>query len=148
MPSLSNPNSLVRYGGTEQSSLITVSVNEVSLGTFDSYSGGEPTAKGNKHRAGGMGLEVSYGSLPSWSDITVSRVYEWARDWELERTLVGLAGRVTAHMTEQPLDPDGNAYGKPKVWQGRFLGVKPGKADSTSDAVRLWEIDIEVTSQA
>lgn len=141
-------NSLARAGGTEQSSQITVSVDEVALGVFDTYTGGEPLAKANKHRAGGMGLEVSYASLPSWSDITVSRVYEWARDWEMERILVRKAGRVTAHMTEQPLDAAGMAYGSPKVWQGRFLGVKPGKADSTSDAIRMWELDIEITSQA
>jgi hypothetical protein len=135
-------------GGVEQASSITVVIGGQALGVFDSYSGGEPAAKDNKHRPGGMGAEVSYGSLPSWSDISVSRVYQWDRDWELERDLVPLAGRVSFSMTEQPLDPDGNAYGNPKTWSGRFLSIKPGKADSTSDAVRMWEIDAEITSQA
>lgn len=135
-------------GGTEQSSLITVVVNGQSLGTFDTYSGGDPAAKGNKHRAGGMGPETSYASLPSWNNITVGRVYQWDRDWELERSLVPLSGRVPFSMTEQPLDPDGNAYGNPKTWTGRFLSVNPGKADSTSDNVRMWEISAEITGQA
>lgn len=138
----------VPIGGVEQASSITVVVDGQVLGIFDSYSGGEPTAKSNKHRPGGMGAEVSYGSLPSWSDISVSRVYQTDRDWELERTLVTKAGRVSFSMTEQPLDPDGNSYGNPKTWSGRFLGVKPGKADSTSEAVRMWEIDAEITSEA
>lgn len=132
--------------GTEQNFLLTIVVDGQVLGTFDSYSGGDPAAKSVKHRPGGMGPEKSYATLPSYSDITASRVLEPQRDWELIRQLTQKAGRVDASMTEQPLDADGNVWGNPKTFAGTFLGLKPGKADSTSDAVRMVELDMSVVT--
>lgn len=133
---------------TEQNYLVSVVVNGQALGTFDAYSGGDAQAKSVKHRPGGMGPEKSYSSLPSYTTLTVSRVLEPARDWELVRSLTQIAGRVDASMTEQPLDANGVAWGKPKTFTGHFLGVKPGKVDSTSDAIRMFEVDIDVTAIA
>jgi hypothetical protein len=130
---------------SEQNFLLTVVVDGQSLGTFDSFSGGDATAKSIKHRPGGMGPEVNYASLPVFSALTVSRVLEPARDWELIRTLNQKAGRVNASMTEQPLDADGNPWGNPKVYSGAFRGVKPGKVDSTSDNLRMFEVDLDVS---
>lgn len=130
---------------SEQNYLVTVVVNGTALGVFDSWSGGDAVAKSNKHRAGGMGPEKAYASLPSYTDMTVSRVLEPARDWELVRSLKNLAGDVNASVTIQPLDADGNTWGKPKVYSGMFLGVKDGKVDSTSDAIKMFELDISCT---
>lgn len=138
--------SLLTFGGTEQQYRVTGYVNEVALGTFDTMSGGEPDAKDNKHRPGGMGFEVSYASLPSWSDVSVERVYEHKRDWELERSLENKTGRVTCHVVAQPLDPDGNAFGRAKTYHGAFRGLTIGKVDSTSDNVRMWGFKMEVVS--
>jgi hypothetical protein len=74
------------------------------------------------------------------------RVYERTRDHELVRTLVGKAGIVNASVTEQPLDPNGAAWGNPIIYTGRFLGLTPGDADSTSETPRMFELDVEVTS--
>jgi hypothetical protein len=127
---------------SKQQFLITVVVDGISIGVFDTHSGGDSQAKGNKHRPGGMGDEVSYASLPSYSDLKVTRVYERNRDHELIRTLSAKSGLKPASMTEQPLDADGNAWGKPTVYTGRFLGLSRGDTDST------FELDIEVTSIA
>lgn len=134
----------LEIAATEQNYLLTLVVNGKSLGTFDSFSGGDASAKSVKHRPGGMGPEKSYASLPSYTDLTISRVLEPSRDWELVRQLTQIAGRVDASMTEQPLDADGNPWGSPKVYTGQFLGVKPGKVDSTSDALRMFEVDMSV----
>lgn len=127
---------------TEQSYLLTMVVDGQALGTFDSFSGGDAAAKSVKHRPGGMGPEKSYASLPSYTDITVARVLEPARDWELIRALTQKSGRVDASLTVQPLDADGKAWGSPKTYSGQFLGVKDGKVDSTSDALRMFELDM------
>lgn len=133
---------------TEQNSVITVVVNGQSLGVFDTSSGGDSTTKAAKHRAGGMGNEVIYASLPTYSALTVGRVLEPARDYELIRALYPLIGRVTASVTEQLLDADGNTSGNPKTWTGSLSGVKPGKTDSNSTNVRMFEIDIDVSTVA
>lgn len=133
---------------TELNYLLTVVVDGTSLGTWDTYSGGEPMAKEVTHRPGGMGPEQAYASLPTYNTLSISRVLVPSRDWELIRSLTAKAGRVNASMTEQPLDADGNAWGKPTVYTGSFLGIKPGKADSTSDSLRMVEIDIRPTQRA
>jgi hypothetical protein len=132
----------LEQAATEQNYLITVVVNGQALGVFDTFSGGDAAAPSVQHRPGGMGPQVSYATLAKFSPITVSRVLEPARDWELLRSLTQIGGRVDASMTEQPLDADGNPFGAPKTYTGQFLGVKSGKVDSTSDALRMFEIDM------
>lgn len=127
---------------------ITANVDGAPLGTFDTHSGGDGVSKEVKHRPGGMGSEVTYVSLPSFTTLTISRVLERTRDWELERSLIAKAGRVGASVSLQPLDDDGHVWGKPLVYYGRFLGVKPPKADSNADTVAMWELDFAITAVA
>jgi hypothetical protein len=131
---------------TKQQYQLSVVVDGVQLGTFDTKTGGDAQAKGNKHRPGGMGPEKSYVSLPSYSDMKLTRVYELARDHELVRLLFGKAGIVRASVTEQPLDANGVPFGNPLVYTGRFLGINPGDDDSTSEAPKMLELSIEVTT--
>lgn len=128
----------------EQQYSVTVVVNGATIGAFDTYTGGDAIAKSNKHRPGGMGEEKSFVALPSYTDMTVSRVLERQRDWELTRQLVPLAGRVLGSVTIQPLDENGAAWGASRVASGRFLGVKGWKADSNSDAVLMYELDFSI----
>lgn len=131
---------------TEMQYLWTVVVDGKSLGVFDSLTGGDAVASESKHRPGGMGDEESYPSLPSYGPASVARVYKRQRDHELIRTLTAKAGRVSGSVTEQPLDADGNSWGQPTVYKGRFLGVKRGSGDSTSDSPRMFELDFSITS--
>lgn len=127
---------------------VSAVVDGQTIGIFDTMSGGDVVSDESKHRPGGMGPEVSYVALPSPAQITVTRVYEKTRDHELIRTLTAKAGRVTGSITEQPLDEDGNAWGNPVVYSGRFLGVKRGDVDSTSNDPRMFELDFSIVTVA
>ena len=135
-------------GGTDQSELVTVVVDNQPLGAFDTWSGGDAVAKDVKHRAAGMGPEIPFMALASYTPITVGRVYQADRDHELVRTLITKAGRKAASITIQPLDSDGNAYGQPRTASGFFLGVKNLKGDSQSDAIQLYELEMSVVAWA
>lgn len=135
-------------GGTEQSELVTVVVNGVSLGVFDTWSGGDSTAAVAQHRSGGQANQTSYQTLPKFSPITVGRVMQTTRDWTLIRTLTPKAGKVTASVTIQPLDATRNAYGSSRTATGMFQGVKSLKGDSNSEALQTYELDITVDSWA
>lgn len=136
----------IPIGSTEQARLITVVVNGVNLGAFQSYSGGDTTAKVTKSREGGMGTEVPYPGLPSYSDMKVSRVNQAQRDWELVRSLKPMSGRVTGSVTIQPLDTTGNAYGNSQTATGLFLGVSGTKGTSDSEAPSKYDLDFSITS--
>jgi hypothetical protein len=131
---------------TAQQFLVHVTVDGAPLGVFDTMTGGDAVAKSVKHRPGGMGPEQSFTSLVSFTDITTARVYIPTRDVTVEATLIPKGGKKVGIVTRQPLDADGNAYGKALVFTGRFLGVKPPKVDSNSDAVAMFELDFSVTS--
>jgi hypothetical protein len=53
-----------------------------------------------------------------------------------------------ATVVEQPLDDDFHAWGSPTTWRGRVLTVKPGDYDSTSSAVRMFELTISVETRS
>lgn len=129
---------------TEQQFLVTLNVDTLGdIGIFDKRTGGDNNVASVKHRPGGMGPERSYSSLPTYSAVTVTRVYERIRDHELIRSLRAIAGSAKATVIEQPLDSDGNAYGVPTTWRGRLGNIKSGNADSTSTTLRMFEVDVE-----
>jgi len=128
----------------EMQYLLSVNVDGVGdLGVFDKRTGGDTTIATAKHRPGGMGPEKTYVTLPTYSNITITRVYERVRDHELVRAMRNLGGKRYVTVTEQPLDDDGNAWGVPVTWRGRLSNVKPGQVDSASNAVRMFELDVE-----
>lgn len=131
-------------GGTENLFEYTVRVDGTSYGVFDTFSGGDSTAPVNKHRPGGLGIETLYATQTVYGNVTVGRVLQTARDWEMIRALNPKAGKVRAAVVGQPLDPDGNAYGKATTYSGAFIRVTPGSADSNSSSNRMVEIEIAV----
>jgi len=134
--------------GSEQQWLATVQVGNLNLGNFDTFSGGDVAAPAVKHRPGGMGPEVTYNSLPAYSDVVVGRVYETQRDHQLIGQLHNLVGRTMATVTMTPRDDNGVPWGPPRIYQGRLINVKDGKADSNSNAARMYELDIAVETIA
>ncbi len=135
-------------GLIESQWLVSVNVNGADLGIWDSFGGGDTTAKVAHHRPGGMGPEKLYRGLPTYAAVTVGRAYERARDHEQVRLMQTLVGVASMTVTKQPLDENRQAWGKPIVYRGKLSGVKPGKADSTSENVDMCELDCEVSTIA
>ncbi|MDI6911481.1 hypothetical protein [Nocardioides sp.] len=133
---------------TSQQFLITATVDGRPLGTFDTASGGEPTADVAKHRPGGMVGENSYGALPTYGDLTVGRELDRVRDVEVYRSLVPRVGRALASVSKQPLDDDGAPAGKPFTYTGRLAGMSDPDADSNDASVSMWQMTIVVTGRA
>lgn len=136
------------FYGSEQQWLATLNVNGVDYGVFDRFAGGDVSAAVNKHRPGGMGPEITYLSLPSYSDVTISKVYETQRDHDRVAALHNLVGKAIASVTLQPLDDQGNPWGTPRVYQGRLVHVADGGTDSMSNAARMFECGIAVETIA
>lgn len=132
------------FYGSEQQWLATLSVDGVDYGIFDKFAGGDVSAAANKHRPGGMGPEVTYLALPTYTDISLTKVYETQNDHDRVAALHDQVGRSLASVTLQPLDDQGNPWGSPRVYQGRLIGVKDGGTDSMSNAARMFEVDISV----
>lgn len=139
------------FGG-EQQYKVTASVTGVVNGQsntvismdFDKFSGGDAQAPVVKNRPGGMGGEQTFTSLPSYTDITVSKVFIVDKDWTNVWAMNQMVGRGAAQITLQPLDNYGVAYGSPVVYNGRLIAVKPGQTDSNSSAVRTLELDFSI----
>lgn len=124
--------------------LVTLTVDGIGdIGIFDTRKGGDNSIKVTMHRPGGMVPQKSFVTLPDYSTVTVSRVYERVRDHELVRALRTVAGKAFGTVTEQPLDTDGNAWGTPVTWRGRIGNIKPGDVDSNSTSVRMFDVDLE-----
>jgi hypothetical protein len=115
------------------------------LGSWQTRKGGETTVNPATFREGGMGPLRTIAALPTYTDLTLTRVYTKA-DVETCADLIQQSGRVQCSVTEQPLDEEGNAFGAPRVYRGRVTSVKPGDYDANSDVARMWEIDVKVTT--
>jgi hypothetical protein len=111
--------------------------------TFDKFSGGDVTANPPKYRPAGMGDEISYTALPTYSDAMLTKAFEQA-DLLTQSQLRRLAGRAQATVTLVPLDDTGLAWGNNRVYSGRLASVKDGNTDSTSSAVRSWDVTVSV----
>lgn len=121
---------------------LTVSVDGKSIGVFDRLTGGDISAE-NVTRQTGEGRKV-YPAKGKPSDLTVVRGFERVRDWELVRQLEKRAGIATMTVTEQPLDEDGNAWGRPKTKTGILNSVNGGEVDKDSDEPRDLELGMIV----
>lgn len=127
---------------TQQQSLITVTVDGDSLGTWDTRSGGESSAEITKHRPGGMGPEKSYSAIAGTGDVTVTRVFERGAVMEIAARLRPRVGRARMTVSEQPLDEDGLPWGRPTGWTGKLMSLNTGDADSNSNELRFLELGL------
>ncbi|WP_243061145.1 hypothetical protein [Nocardioides sp. SR21] len=133
---------------TSQQSLITVVVDGRTLGTFDTFSGGEPSSDPQKHRPGGMQQEKSYGALVTYGDVTVGRVLERERDIELYRSLLPRYGRALVTVTKQPIDDNGAPWGRPFTYTGRLSSATDPESDSNDATPSVWQLTMICTGRA
>jgi hypothetical protein len=123
---------------------VTVRVDDLDLGVFQTFSGGGSAADDTKNRPGGMGPEESLGGPVSRDAFTVSRLYKLERDHGLFKALDAKtgAGRVVA--VRQKLNRDRTPFGDPITYTGTLIKVTP--PDHDSNASDRAEFTLEVSA--
>jgi hypothetical protein len=124
---------------------VKVSVDGVDLGTFDKLSGGEIDSEETTFKPGAMGARISLGGSVNVGSVTVSRLYDLTRDHAIVHWLISRAGKGSAVISKQPLDVDGNVFGRPIVYSGKLKQVNPPEVDSESSDAALIELEVTPT---
>lgn len=116
----------------------------IQTGVWDKFSGGEADSEETKYKPGGMGQERSLGGSQTVSNVTVTRLYDIVErdDHTLARTLRAGRGKYLMSVSKQPLDADGNAFGRPDVYTGMLKRVKTPDHDSETSSAGTWELEI------
>lgn len=121
---------------------VTVAIDGKALGTFDKLAGGEVDSEETSYKPGGMGARVSLGGSVNIGNVTVSVLYDLAAIHSQVHWLASRAGKADMVVTKQPLDADGNAYGRAIVYTGRLKQVKPPDHDSEASDAALLELEM------
>lgn len=126
----------------ENQSAVTMTLDGVDLGVWDKLEGGGIDSEETKYRPGAMGAHVSLGGATEVGNVTLSRLYQLARDHNIVHWLMSRAGKGQVTVARQPLDVDANAYGRPIVYTGTLKAVTPPAVDSESSDAALIEVEI------
>lgn len=120
----------------------SVIVDGENLGTFDVLSGGETDTDELTYKPGGMAPAISLGGTTTVGAVVVSRLYRLDRDHLMIHRLLERVGVGDVVINKQPLDVDGNAFGKPLVYRGKLKRISPPEVDSTSTDAATIELEI------
>jgi len=118
--------------------------NMINYGVWDKQSGGAIDSDDNKYNPGGMAAPVSIGGRKTVDNVVLSRLYRLMRDHDHIQRLFDGVGRSRVVIAKQPMDIEGNVYGKPIVYNGRLKRVTPPEVDSEASAAGLIEIEVVV----
>lgn len=120
---------------------VTLTVDGVSYGVWDTKGGGTVDSEELKHRKGGMGAQRALGGPQTVENLTLAKLVE-PEVWPEIRVLRGRVGKGDCTCTEQPLDDDGNAFGPPDVYTGKLKSVKSPDHDANSADAAMVELEI------
>ena len=125
-----------------------VFTEELDLGVWDKFSGGDIDSDDTKYRAGGRAPEESLGGTRTVSNVTMARLFRIERDFDLIQTLVDGAGSKDVQITRSYLDPSGTPVNSPAmgnvVYLGKLKAFKQPEHDSNSSDASLCEIECSV----
>lgn len=120
----------------------TVVIDGRALGVWDTLDGGDVEAEETKYRPGGMQPQISLGGQTGVGNLTLGRLLD-KTDWDYMRSLMqSRVGKAPVTVSRQPLDVDGNPFGRPLVYRGVLQHVTPGATDSNSSDAQVWEIEV------
>lgn len=119
----------------------TVTIDGKPMGVWDTFEGGGSDSEETKYKPGGMQAEVSLGGSRSIGNLTLSRLLDRST-WDYMRGLMNRTGTAKCIVSRQPLDADGNPWGKPMTYRGVLKMVQPGGTDSNSSDALTWEIEV------
>jgi hypothetical protein len=123
---------------------VTVRVDDLDLGVFQTFSGGGTAADDTKNRPCGMGPEESLGGPVSRDAFTVGRLYKLERDHALYKKLDALTGSARVVAVRQKLNRDRTPFGDPITYTGTLIKVTP--PDHDSNASDRAEFTLEVSA--
>lgn len=122
--------------------LNTITIDGRALGVWDTLSGGSVESEETKYKPGGMAPEVSLGGTTTVENVTLGRLLS-REDWDfMHHLMASRVGKARCSISRQPLDVDGNPFGRPLVYTGVLQNVVPGDTDSNSSDAQIWEITI------
>lgn len=132
-------------GGTRKDmERIEVSIDNIDLGVFDTFSGGARDSDDTKHRPGGMGEEESLGGPATRSNFTVGRLYRLERDHGQAKILDAKVGTGTVVAKRIKLTRAKVPYGDPITFTGTLKTYNHPEADSDSSDASM--VTLEVTA--
>lgn len=123
---------------------ITVSIDGIDLGVFQTFAGGAATADDTKNRPGGMGAEESLGGPISRDAFTIGRVFDLERDLPKMKTLDAKVGSGKVSAKRQKLNRDRTPAGDPINYTGTLM--KYTMPDADSNASDRAEFTLEVSA--
>lgn len=123
---------------------ITVGVNGIHTGVWDVQEGGDIDSNELTYKPGGMADPISLGGTKNVNNLTLRRNYRLGRDHAVSQRWINWVGKGKVRITKQPLDIDGNAWGKPIVYNGVLKRVQFPNHDSNSSDAGLLEIEVTV----
>lgn len=119
----------------------------LNCGVWDQSSGAEVDSDETKYPPGGMQPKVSLGGQATQNNITVSRLYRLVRDHQdLAQILLNGAGKARMEISHQPLDIDGNVFGRPIVSKGILKRCKLPEVDSKNSDTEA-RVELEMTPE-
>lgn len=122
---------------------VSLVIDGQPLGIWDTLGGGEVDSEETTYRPGGMAPRVSLGGSRTVGNVTLARLLDRGRDWDLMRHLAAnRTGKADCIVSRQPLDEDGNPWGRPMVYRGKLKTVTPPDVDSNSSDAATWELTI------
>lgn len=125
--------------------LLTVSLDGVSLGTWDKKTGGDLDSNELKYQPGGGVPPLSLGGQKIANNVVLQRDYDRIDDHDKINTLLNAVGRGSVVVSQRPLDLQNNPYGRAIIWNGTLKRVLIPDADSEGTAAALVEIEVTVT---
>lgn len=126
---------------------VSMTINGVDYGIFDSKEGAGLEAELPTHQPGGADVKpiVFKNKKKPPEPITLARYYDKDRDHARLATIKSLVGNGDCVVTVQPLDADDNPIGDPETHRGVLSGWTPPNYDSNSDDVAKCELVITLS---
>jgi hypothetical protein len=121
---------------------VTVTVDGQLLGTFGKMTGGEIDSDETTVKPGAMAPRVSLGGSVNVGNVTVSTLYDLQTIHGIIHWLASRCGKAAMVVKKQPLDADGNAFGKALTYTGMLKQVNPPEVDAESSDAAWLELEM------
>lgn len=134
-------------GSTVRNFLVTAIIDGVTFSPFEVKTGGELDSEEQTYLLGGMGQRISLGGQRVPGNVTINRIFDFARDHvngEWFRQRVGNGTTMEVH--QQPLDKSGKPWGQAIIYNGTFKRWTPPEVNSNSNDPALIELEMTVAT--